>query len=873
MSRLVRLWRPDPAEELEAELSFHLEQLIAEGRARGLSESGARAEAEARLGDLDQVRAQCSRIDSRRAGRERRSLRLGELRQDLGLALRQLANRPGFTAGVVLTLALGLGANSALFGALDALVLRPLRGIGAPGELVQDAGNVSLPALRDFRAQSRTLEIDGFSARTFALDASDTAQGEIVTGGYFDLLRTRPLLGRLLSSEDDLPGAPLAAVLSHRFWLKQFAADRAIVGKTVRLNGASATIVGVAAPGFRGTQLQRPPDLWVPTADFTRLAPSAVDSLDPEQRTWGWLTVLGRLRPGASLAGAQAELNGLAAQMLSLQPDQLHYSIRLLPATMAATGLDPKAVALFAKVLAGVALFVLLLACANVANLQLARVTARRREIAVRLALGATRPRILRQLLTEALVLSVLGGAAGFLLATLATAGFSSVRLPDGATLPAFGLAQNGRALAFTAGLSLFATLLFGLPAGLQATRLELVDSLKEAGADGRARSRLRDLLLVAQVSLSLVLLVGAGLFLRGLQRGLAVDAGFRPGHLAFATVDVSLVHHGAAQAAIEYREIARAVAALPGVREAAWASTLPLSQGEDISVAHPEGYQPRPDEEMWVETQVVSDRYLETMGLQVLSGRGLAAHEPQPVMLVTRAAERRFFPAGAVGKHITFGREGHATEIVGVVADARYHGLEDEPRALAYLPLERDMRLDALTLLARTDGDPATLSRTLRATIESAAPGVPVLAVGTLDDQLRDLLAPQRFGLFFLSAFAGLGLLLAFVGTASVTAFTLGQRKHELGIRMALGADGGRLLRMVLAQTLRLIATGVVVGALIAIAGARILTGLLYGLSPTDPGTLTAAAAVLLAAGLLAALLPARQVLHVDPMISLRSE
>jgi predicted permease len=863
----------DPRRELDEELAFHLEERVAEAIARGVPPGKARKEALRRMGDLDRARAACARIDARRARGERWSLRLEELRQDLVLAVRSLKRRPTFTAGVVLTLALGLGANSAIFATLDALVLRPLPGIERPEELLQDSGNVSLPALRDLREQSRLLEVAGFGQRTFALERGAAARGEIVSGNYFQTLGVRAALGRLLTKDDDRPGAPAVVVLRHEFWRREMEADPHVLGKTLRLNGGSATVVGVAAPAFRGTQLQRPPDLWIPTADFPQLAPSAVPPLDPEQRTWGWLTVVARLRPGATPAAAEAELNRLTARMLEAEPDQVHHAFQLEPAAVAATGVGRAALVLFSAVLSAVVLAVLLLACANVANLMLSRASSRRQEIGVRLALGATRRRLLRQLLIEAFALAVLGGGAGLGLAAFAAAALSGLHLPDGAVLPDLELLGNGRAIAFTAALSLCATVLFGLPAALAATRLQLVDSLKEAGADGRTRGRLRDLLLVSQVSLSLLLLVGAGLFLRGLQRGFEVDPGFRPSKLAFATVDVSLVHHAPAQAAAEYREIAREVRGLPGVRDAAWTSALPLSENEDIAIARPEGYQARPDEDMWIETQRVSDRLFATLGLSLIAGRGFEQREPAPVMVVTRGAERRFFPGGALGRHMVLWHGGPPIEIVGVVADARFHTLAGEPRPLAYLPLDREPPLDQLTLLVRAEADPAALARVLRSAIENAAPGVPVLAAGTLDDQLRDLLAPQRMGLFFLAAFAALGLMLAFIGTAAATAFVLEQRKHELGVRMALGADGPRILRMVLSETLGRIAIGVVLGAVIALPAARGVTGLLYGLRPWDPVTFAVASAILLLAGALAALLPARRAVRVDPMITLRGE
>jgi predicted permease len=850
---------------IDEELQFHFDRLVEDLIAGGLDPAQAREQARRRMGNLDDVRAECAAIETRRARAESLRRWLADLRQDLWLALRQISHRRAFSLGVVITLALGLGANYAIFAALDALVLHPLRGVSAPHELVIDSGTIStevsggafpietgnlfsLPALRDFRDQSRAVQVAGYANRTVAVDDSEIAAAMLVSGNYFDTVRPRMESGRPLGEADDLPGAPLVAVVSHRF------AQR----RSLRINGQPVEIVGVAGRDFRGTKPGASPEVWLPISSLRRLAQ---DSSALEARNWGWVAMIGRLRPGVSLAAAQSELSGIAARINAAWPDQLHYSIRLTPIEARSP-----VVKIFAAALAGVALLVLLLACANVANLLLARAAARRREIAVRSALGATRSRVVRQLLAEALLLSLLGGTLGFWLAHFATRAMPLLPLPDGLSLPEIGLAGNGRVVAFAALLSLCTALLFGLPPALQATRVNLTDSLKNA--DGRQRSRLRDLLLIVQVSLSVVLLIGTGLFLRALERGLRVDTGFHPERLSYASVNVGLAHHDAARAAAEYRQILEAVSKLPGVTSAAWTTTLPLSDSEDIAMARPEGHVPQPGEDLWVEVAGVSDSYFATMGLQLLSGRGLQPHESQPVMLLSRSAERRFFPgASALGKHIVLTHDGPSIEVVGVVADARYHALEGEPRALAYLPFERETSVDTVSLIV--NGAPRDLSQTIR----EVSPGIPVLASGRLREKLVDLLAPQRLGMIFLGAFAALGLLLAFVGTASVTAFVLAQRTRELGIRLALGANGPMLLAMVLAQTLQRVGIGLGVGAGVAIVSMRGVAAFLYGVPPADPLTFAAAGILMLGSGLAAAMIPAVRILRIDPAISLRSE
>jgi putative ABC transport system permease protein len=870
--------KPFGREGVEGELSFHFDSLVEDLIAGGLTLEEAHLKAAQRLGNLDEVKSQCAAIEARRERTERWGHWLGDLRQDLALALRQLARRPVFTAGVAITLALGLGANCAIFAALDALILRPLRGVSSPGELLINVGEittkashgkawpkgfaqrVSLPALREFGDQSRTMQIAGYTRQTFAIGDNEIASGLIVSGSYFETLRPRVESGRLLTRDDDLPGAPLAVVASHAFAQRH-------PGQELRINGMPAEIVGVVSREFHGTRVGLVPEVWVPFSAFARLKPSSWQSLDMEDRGWSWIEMFGRLRRGSSLAEAQAELSGIAASNNATYPDQLLYSVSLAPLETSTAQ-----VKIFAAVLAGVVLFVLLLACANVANLLLSRAAARRREIAVRTALGATRSRVVRQLLTEALLLALIGGSLGLLLAHLATQALPLLPLPAGLSLPEVRLAGNGRVFAFATILSLLTTFLFGLPPALHATRIRLTHVLQEEG--GRGQSRLRDLLLVVQVSLSVVLLVGAGLFLRALQSGLQIDPGFRPERLAYASVSEGLVHHTAAQAEVEYREISTAASQLPGVSAAAWTTTLPLSDHRDIAMALPEGR--TPGEEEWVETLDVGDGYLATMGLQLQSGRWLQPHEPTPVMVISQSAERKLFPGpgGALGKRVVFTIGKPPVEVVGVVADARYHTLEGEPRPLAYLPLDREpVRLDSMTLLVRTAGDPRPLSKSLREAIARAAPGVPVVAAGALEEKLADLLAPQRLGMIFLGIFAALGLLLAFVGTASVTAFALAQRTRELGIRLALGASGPKLLSQVLKQTLGRLVLGVCAGAGIAWLSTRGLNGFLYGVPPADPLSFAAAGLLMTASGLLAALIPARRILQIDPSISLRAE
>ena len=855
--RLLRFWREDAASELDEELQFHLEERTAEALQRGLSPAEARAEAGRRLGDLARVRAEDARLKGQQARELRISRALEELRQDLGFALRQLRKQPGLAAGIVLALALGLGGSSALFGAVDALVLRPLRGVPQPGELAQvERRNVSAPALRDLTGQSRTLQLAGFSHRGFALEENRTAEGLVVSGSYFATLGVQPVQGRLLNDADDRPGAPLTAVVRWGFPKGP--------GESLRLNGRTVQVVGVLPGGFAGTRVQQPAEVFVTIEAWKTMLPTDMAGFDLGTRSWNWLTLLGRLRPGITLASAQAELSVLAERLHAANAGSTHYtSVELTPAAAAATGLGRDAVALFTGLLAGVVGLVLLLACANVANLLLARGAARSRELAVRRALGASRARILRQLLTESLVLALLGGALGFGLAALLGNALSGLRLPDGATLPELEIAGNPRALLFCLSLSTLSTLLFGLLPALQATRGQLVESLKEGASGGRARTRLRNALLVAQVALSMALLSGAGLLVRGLQHALELEVGFQPARIAWAAANPGLVHQSAAQASAEFRQV---LAALPG---AAWASALPLSEDQNTWSFEAEGR--KADED--TEGLVVSEGYFKTMGMALISGRDFVPHEAgAPVAIVNQTMARRFFGGDALGKHVQLATLPRM-EIVGVAPDVRYHALDETPLPLVYLPLEQNPRASTMVLLARSAGDARPLVPILRAAISAAAPEVPILGAGTLEEQLSDLLLPQRLGLTFLGAFALLGLLLASLGTASVVAFMLSQRTHELGVRLALGADAPRLLRMLVRQTLSRVLLGMALGLALAAAGSRLLTGLLYGLSPADPLGYGAAALALLGAGLLAAWLPARKVLRLDPVAALRAD
>ena len=885
--RYLRFWGRNLEADLDDELRFHIEMREQEYRAEGMSISDARAAVMERFGDVARVRESCSEIDHRREKRMHFTESLATVRQDAEYALRQLRRSPSFALAATLTLALGIGANSAIFGLIDSVLLRPLPGIHEPGRLVEMTSfSVSYPAYRDFRdAGKGTVDIAGFRERPMAVrigGATDVLLGSLATGNYFSTLGAAAGRGRTLSDADDVIGARPVAVISHALWRRHFDERPDVLGETIQLNGVPFTIVGVMGRPFRGTRLVGVPDFWVPMQTWPLIQPSSYEGLGLESRGWSWMSTIGRLAPGATIAQAEAILTASAKRQLEIHPQETRSNtdITVEPAATTALGRGVGGTATLAlAMLAGVVSIVLLIACANIANLLLARAAVRRREIGVRLALGASRRRLVRQLVTESMVLATIAGLVGLATAWLVLGVVRTVDIGNMVSFATFNLGISPRIAAFTLGMSMLTGLVFGLIPAFAGSRVDSSAVLKDGSAGaGRRRSRLRDSLLVAQIALSLVLLVGAGLFIRGLQRALTTEIGFNIDGIALAHVDPSLVKYGEVRGRQYYEDAMQRIAALPGVRSVATALEPPLTSGANSETATLEGYVTPDGKQVELDYNIVSREYLRTVEIPLVAGRDFDrtdTRESPRSVIVNEALAARYWPGSmAVGKRIVMSRRDTLT-VVGVARNAKYHSLSESPMPHIYtlVDQQRGLWTSPMTLLVRTDGDVDQLLAPIRSALRQSSADVPVVALASFADQFATVLAPQRIAATLLGFFGLLALAVAAVGVSGVVAYALSQRTREIGIRMALGAPSGSVLRMILGENLRRVLIGVVLGLALAAAASQVAVDLLYGVSAIDPVTFLVTPLLLVAVALGAALLPARRATKVDPLIALRSE
>jgi putative ABC transport system permease protein len=816
------------------------------------------------------------------------------IRHDLRYALRSLRQRPGFTALTVLTLALGIGATSAIFSVVNGVLLRPL-----PYDRPEDVAIVhtrldgvagrelSLPEFFDLREQSRSFSrIAAFSNGSLTLTGSGTPErlpAGYLTADALPLLGVSPVRGRAFAAEEDLPGHPPVVLLSDGLWRRRFGSDPEIVGRTLILDDVPTTVLGVMPPGFQLPSHYAGPgmELWT----LMQLDPA----VDRTERGWHWLTVMGRLRPGVSIEAAGRETAALTAAMLQRYPNEYDadFTGSVAPATDVLVG-DIRPVVL---VLMGAVALLLLIACANVASLLLARAEARQREIAVRAALGARGGRIVRQLLTESAVLAVAGGVVGLLLAMWGVRGLIAAAPQTLPRLETIGM--DGWVLAFTAMVTLTTGMLFGLAPALQAARPDLAGALSEGsrgGSAGLGRQRFRRGLVVAQIALALILVAGAGLLIQSFARMRGVDPGFVPERLLTARVELSPVRYESNEKIRAfYQRLVQRLEALPGVRSAAVVKALPMMQLElgDWSFVR-EGLHsspPKPSEWTMAYWQTMSPGYFETMQIPVLQGRGVEATDrvgAPGVALVNRTLARQVWPDGdAVGQRILMG--GGATDsiwrtIVGIVGDVHHRGLDAEPRPEIYLPYDQfpagtGTPQRTLRIVLRTEGDPVELTGALRRAVFELDPDLPATEIQTMEQALGDWAAERRLTMLLVGGFALLALLLGAVGVYGVMAHLVVQRTREIGIRMALGAVPREILRLVLSQGAWLAALGIAAGLAGALAATRLLSSLLFGVGPTDPATFAATATALAAVAALASLLPALRALRTDPVEALRSE
>jgi putative ABC transport system permease protein len=806
---------------------------------------------------------------------------------DLRYGWRMMLRQPGFTAAAVLTLGLGIGANVTIYSWFENMVRRPLHGVADPERLValngttrmRDDLSLSYPDFVDYR-QRRPASVEDLIAFTLVpmnlRTGGDPVRvfGQLVTGNYFDVLGARPVLGRgFLPEEDRTPNTHPVVVFSHNFWHRQFAGDPAVIGRTVTLNGRAFTVIGVGPPGFRGSEPFLSLDVWVPVMMQPAIT-SGGDRL--AMRGNSWLSVLVKLKPGVGIARAQADLDVIARDLVTAYPVDLGRGVRLYE-LWRAPGTGGGTPATVMGIQLGVVGIVLLIACANVANLLLARAASRQRETAVRLTLGASRSRLVQQLLTESTLLACAGGMAGIAMAFWTT-GLVQWFVPP-APLPIELDSSIGvPVLAFAIALTVISVLFFGLVPALQSSSSSIVAALKEAAGALTAsprRSRMRQVLVVAQVALSLVLLVSAGLFLRTLQNAQSMDPGFSTRSGVMASIDLVPAGYDAARGRVFFRDVLSRVRELPAVDAATLTQRMPLGFGGTSSFTiHVDGYTPAPNEEEFAYYNRVGSDYFRTMGIGLVEGREFTDRDTADtadVAIVNETLVRRYFGGRVpVGGRIRIGDR--TVHVVGVARDGKYSQITEVPRAFVYVPVQQWYRADTV-LTVKTSHDPAAVVPALHQVVRSLDANVPLFDIRTVAQQLEVAVFVQRMIASLLGVFGGLALLLATVGLYGVVAGIVAQRTPEIGMRVALGATRGDIVSLILRQGLGMTALGVAIGLGGALAVTRLFKSLLLGVSTTDVVTFGATTALLVIVTVVATYLPARRAASVDPLAALRYE
>jgi putative ABC transport system permease protein len=890
------------------ELAQHLADLYQEGRGVGLDHHAALARAVAALPESPHtLRREMSGgmaaaiagrwADGHDAAPPGRLTMLSDLRRDLRYSVRMLAHTPAFTLVVVLTLALGIGANAAIFSAVDAILLRDAP-VTDPDRVVSlytsssdgrtQFSSSSYPDYVDLRDSGVFAGLAAFSSITVSFEGREVSEhvtGEIVSGNYFDVLGVSPVLGRAFAADEDRVGIPVrVAVVSNSFWRRNLGSDPAAVGRDIKLNGTAHTVVGVAPPGFTGPVLGRSPEIWVPMAEQTEMRPPSAGV----RRQLGhanllgvrdirWLNTVGRLESSATAAkawqGAAASVDLIARRLEAQYPD----SNRGRSFTVLRLG-DGPGVRLSARpmlgVLSGAVLLVLLIACANVASLLAARAVSRRREVAIRMAVGAARGRLIRQWLTESLLLAILGSAGALLVARWFTPMLYGFGIPE-----SVDLTLDRRVFAFTLAAGVMSGLLFGLAPVLQGLRRDTLTALRDEGgaiASGLRAARLRSAFVVLQVALSLMLLVAAGLFLRTLENAYAVDLGYRSDGVLVVDVNLDVRGYSPESGQDVFRRLFEKIGALPGVQNVG-ASRVPVLNGSArMGTISLDGRPVARDGSngLTVRINVTSDRYLETMGIPVLAGR---AFQPSDDMrapraaIVSRALATRLWPGqDPLGRTLDAGPA--ALRVVGVVPDAVYaSAIERDPPPFFYVPLAQNYE-SGLTLVVRTAGDPLALLPSVRQALRDIDSQLVLARPRTLADEFARSIGDQRLMATLVGLFGGLALLLAAVGLYGVMAHTAGQRRTEIGIRLALGARPATILRMIIGEGLRLVAIGGTIGIAGALVASRAVEHQLFGVRPLDPTTYVVVAVVLTVVAAAACAIPARRAMRVDPVVALRN-
>ncbi len=800
---------------------------------------------------------------------------MGPLLQDLKYGLRMLGKNPGFTAVAVVTLALGIGANTAIVSVVNAVLLHSLP-YKDPSHLVmiwetyREFPKVwpSVPNFIDWREQNDVFDAvgayrigSGFTVT--GQGGPERIQGTFISSNLFSLLGVKASLGRTFVAAEDKPGAEPIVVLSHRLWQRSFGSDGRVIGRSIALDGKSYTVVGVMPPGFMFPDWA---ELWMPLGQMGK------DELT--SRVYHPLEVVARLKAGVTLDEAQAQMRTIAGRLDREYPKTNGgWGVTLIPLRQELLGSVVQAL----LILLGATGLVLLIACANVANLMLARSSAREKEMALRAALGAGRSRLVRQLLSESVLLSSLGGTLGLLLAFLGRdilAGIGPSVIPH-----VRDVCINGFVLGFSAAVSILTGLVFGLVPAFQFSSLDLNLSLKDGARTAgvaRRHSRLRSSFVVTQVALALILLVGAGLLIKSFVRLLGVDPGFNPKNVLTARIDLPESKYP--NSGQFYEQVSEHLKALPGVEAVGLINYLPLGSESALKTRFSlEGSSPStPGTFLVTELRLVNSDYFRAMGIPLLKGRNFRGwgEEKQQVIIINSTMARRFFPdEEPVGKQINLGAEGPEPSwfsIIGVVGDVRDFGLANQPQLDVYLDGGAD---SGMYLVVRTASEPLGLVSSVRRVVQSADREVPVTQVITGDQIVSHSVASRRFSMALLGLFAAVALLMAAIGIYGVISYSVTQRTHEIGIRMALGAERTRVLRLIMSQGMVLALAGVGIGIAGALGLSRLLAGMLYAVKSNDPATFVVVSVVLTAVALLASYIPARRATRVDPMVALRYE
>lgn len=822
--------------------------------------------------------------------------------RDVRFSLRALRRNPSFATIAILCLALGIGATSTIFGIVDVLYFRPPLGVSDPGAIVRpyiarDTGSIqttpggnlrtSFPDYVDLRDNTRTLS--GIAA--FADIALSTGQGVDagradgmeVTGNYFSVLGVRPALGRFFVAEEDAgKGAPPAIVISHAYWERVYGGDRTVLGKRLLIDGHSYPIVGVAPEGFQGTD-PGAIDIWVPFSQDELLG-------NPDYRLTNrlsiWVQMVGRLEPGVTREAAASDLGAILTHVAETTPGLDPTPKLVLGSIFAARGPSWSPATKLPLWLALASALLLGIACANTANLLLARAATRRREIAIRLSIGASRGRLVRQLLTESVLLALLGAAFGVILALWGT----SIVPSQG--LPRLDFFAHGRVLVFAVSTAVACGIIFGLVPALWATRADLSIAMKQGTREGvDHRSRLRSTLMVMQVALAVVLLTGAGLFVHSLRNVQSIDPGFDADHILRATIDLERAGYGDTAASAFYDRAVEALRGTSGVIGVTTTAVTPLSGAAYITGFRVPGFDDQSNEDPAMNLAAlmsgegpVSIRagagYFGAIGTPILQGRDFANGDrlgSEPVVIVNQSFARHYWPGSSpMGQCIDMGskEKPDCHTVVGIAADARYAQLEEKHRPAFFTAIAQTRGgFSDPELLIRTAGDPAAAIDRVRATLQRLAPNLPYANIQTLSDVLRPQLQPRRLGAAMFGAFGMMALALAAIGLYGVVSYTVTQRTHEMGIRLALGAQPAQVSRLVVRQGVALTILGLVIGIAGALAGAHLVTHLLFGVSAADPVTFAGVCIVLAGVAALASYIPARRAARVDPMVALRSE